>query len=420
MAAGTYALLATSPSVLGFAGHATHFVVLAALGGILLLLSAVRSRSKWSLFWSGTILGLAFLMKQPGIFFVLFAGLYLLIVEWRGKNGWRDFTMRLAIFTFAAALPFCITCLWMWRAGVFRRFWFWTFTYVRLYGSMISIRQAPGVLWDNASYVIRPAVLIWIIAAMGLIIALWSRKTFDTLFFFGFLIFSFLAVCPGFYFREHYFIVILPAVSLLVGTAVTRASQKLRNRSSLKWLCFAPVLVFVVAAGYTIAQQWEFLFDMDPIAACRSMYGSNPFPEAIQIADHLKAHSSPSDTVAVIGSEPEIYFYSRRRSATAYIYTYSLMEEQPYAVTMQKEMISEIEDAKPKFLVFVATPLSWLRRPSSPTLIFEWVQKYAADSYQVDGLVDIMDQTQYRWGTDAVNYRPMSPYTVRIYKRTSS
>src|SRR5450759_1349438 len=38
LAGASYALLSTSPSVMGFAGHATHFVVLPALGGILLLL----------------------------------------------------------------------------------------------------------------------------------------------------------------------------------------------------------------------------------------------------------------------------------------------------------------------------------------------------------------------------------------------
>ena len=49
----SYAVLAVSPSVLGFAGHATHFVLLPVLGGTLLLLNirtakllmAVRERS---------------------------------------------------------------------------------------------------------------------------------------------------------------------------------------------------------------------------------------------------------------------------------------------------------------------------------------------------------------------------------------
>src|ERR1039458_794482 len=42
-AAVSFALLSLSPSVLGLSGHATHFVVLAALGGILLLLRACEA-----------------------------------------------------------------------------------------------------------------------------------------------------------------------------------------------------------------------------------------------------------------------------------------------------------------------------------------------------------------------------------------
>ena len=68
----SYALLSTSPSVIGLAGHATHFVVLAAVSGVLLLLNAAESRRTWLYFWSGLFLGLAFLMKQPGIMFASF------------------------------------------------------------------------------------------------------------------------------------------------------------------------------------------------------------------------------------------------------------------------------------------------------------------------------------------------------------
>ena len=54
-----------------------------------------------------------------------------------------------------------------------------------------------------------------------------------------------------------------------------------------------------------------------------------------------------------LGSEPEIYFYSHRHSATGYIYTYGLMEPQKYAHQMQQEMIHEIERASPKDLMSV-------------------------------------------------------------------
>lgn len=51
VAAASYALLSTSESVLGLAGHASHFVVAAALAGVLLLLKAMDSSNKALLFF---------------------------------------------------------------------------------------------------------------------------------------------------------------------------------------------------------------------------------------------------------------------------------------------------------------------------------------------------------------------------------
>src|ERR1700687_4807986 len=60
----TYGLLSWRPAVLGVYAHATPFVVLAALAGILLLLHAIDSRRIGLYFCSGLCLGAAFLMKQ--------------------------------------------------------------------------------------------------------------------------------------------------------------------------------------------------------------------------------------------------------------------------------------------------------------------------------------------------------------------
>ena len=73
-AAASYAVLSVSPTVLGFAAHATNFVMLPVLGGILLLLKEQRvtalapSQPKQlvRLFASGLLFGIGALMKQPG------------------------------------------------------------------------------------------------------------------------------------------------------------------------------------------------------------------------------------------------------------------------------------------------------------------------------------------------------------------
>src|ERR1039458_6404359 len=71
VAATSYAALSTGLPVMGFAAHATQFVVLPMLAGVLLLWRALESHKAWLFFVSGMLLGTSFLMKQHAIFFLL-------------------------------------------------------------------------------------------------------------------------------------------------------------------------------------------------------------------------------------------------------------------------------------------------------------------------------------------------------------
>jgi hypothetical protein len=321
-------------------------------------------------------------------------------------------------------LPFVLTCLILLRAGVFRAFWFWTFSYARQYASSLTLSEGCMMLRAMFPRIAANSAAIWLISGLGLIsLALDAKARRHALFVLGFLLFSFFAVCPGFYFREHYFILLLPVVSLLTGLAVSSATQALaqsRGRAMLRWL---PALALVAALSYSVFQQKEFLFEMDPTTACRSVYGANPFPEALDIASYIRSHTAESARIAVLGSEPEIYFYSHRHSATGYIYTYGLMEPQKYAFTMQQEMIHEVESAQPEFLVFVGIQTSWLARPGSPQEVafFTWAQRFIAENYEPAGMVDFFSSgTQYRWGDETALQQPRSPLYVEVLKRRAS
>ena len=70
VAAVCFSVLSLDRWVFGGFAHATHFVVLTALAGLLLLLLAIESERRAWLFWSGVFLGLSVLMKQHAIFFL--------------------------------------------------------------------------------------------------------------------------------------------------------------------------------------------------------------------------------------------------------------------------------------------------------------------------------------------------------------
>jgi 4-amino-4-deoxy-L-arabinose transferase-like glycosyltransferase len=319
-AAMVYAVLSVSPSVLGLAAHATNFVILPALGGTLLVLKVYDSgrRAFGRLFASGLLFGLAVVMKQSGAFFVGFAAIYLIVKELQRGSKRTGLFPRILVFTGGVILPFGITSLLLWRAGVFRQFWFWTIDYARQYGSIVPLDRAPKILFWSAKEVIGPNWPLWILAGVGAVVGLWNqRERANAIFLLGFLLFSALALCPGFYFRDHYFILVLPAVSLLVGAAMSKLSDLLGGRMIV--VRSIPLLMLCVTLSLPILWDKKLFFDVSPIKACGLIYPENPFLESVRIAGYVREHTGPDDTIAVLGSEPEIYFYAQRHSATGYI-----------------------------------------------------------------------------------------------------
>jgi hypothetical protein len=419
VACACFALLSAGQTVMGISAHATHFVILPALAGILVLLRAMEKRHLLLYLTSGILVGLAFLMKQPGIFLALFAGSCLVCDELRQRPvEARRWASRAGTFAVGAIAPFAVTCLILFESGVFDTFWFWTFDYARAYGSIVMASDGLFRLAATFPKVASPAAPIWILAAFGLTAPLLHPPARSHgCFYVGFALCSFLAVCPGYYFRPHYFILLLPATALLAGLAVSSAAQYFMAKTAFPGLI--PVLCMVLAFGYSVSRQSRFFFELDPGAACRESYGISPFPDSPEIAKYLRDHTGKDARIAVLGSEPQIYFYSGRRSATGFLYMYGLMEDQKYALRMQREMIAEIEKSSPEFVVFVHIPSSWARRLTSENLIFNWADQYLMSRYILEGIVEIFDSdpSEYRWGEAARSYVPRSQNTIGILKR---
>jgi hypothetical protein len=422
VSATTYALLAASPQMLGLAGHATHFCALFVTAGLCLLWPFDQTVNWKKATAGGFMFGLAVIMKQPAALFCLW-GLFFL-----GLSCWRRHEIPLIkrsqpcmAFCLGAALPFGLSCLILWRAGVFEQFWFWTVSYADKYVSIIPLAWAPASFSANFSHVIEKTALIWLVAVAGLILVWWSEQFRKVrLPLLGFVAASFLTTCPGFYFRPNYFLLVLPAVGILGGCAVNAVNQIRRQRAGsnsstpIAW----PVCAYWLILAITAFENRGIWFQTAPAEAARMIYFSNPFVESEAVSNYIRTNSPSDARVAVLGSEPQIYFLSRRHSATGYIYMYPLMEPQPFADRMQREMIGEIESAEPEYVIFTLTQISWLRRPESGTRLFEWWSHYRTN-FMLVGIVamDPPYETQYFWGAD-INKCPQAPENgILIYRR---
>jgi 4-amino-4-deoxy-L-arabinose transferase-like glycosyltransferase len=406
VAATSYALLAASPSMLGLAGHATHFCAFFSTAGLCFMWRARQGENYFLLAAGGILFGTAVLMKQHAAVIGAWAAFSFAFEKiFRAKNPFGQRIASVTVYAIALLLPFALCCLWLWRAGVFASFKFWTFDYAREYATAVPPATAWIFFRHNLAWAATSAILIWLLAAGG-VFCVWRDARWENSrgWFLGFCAASALAVCPDFYFRPHYFLILLPALALLSGAAVSGLRQwwdeNKKNSSLGDW----PVWTYALVVAITIAAGAQVLFFMPALALARNLYGNDPLPESEIIAQFISQNSAPDARVAVLGSEPEIYFLAHRHSATGCIYAYALLEPQPFALEMQRKMIGEIEAASPEFIVTAGDTMSRSRHADASPDIFNWWENYQTNYTRV-GLADIISptETEYAFGKDAIN-----------------
>jgi hypothetical protein len=426
IAASSFGILATSWTLYGQAAHATHFVIFFALLGIFILQKFYQNfdRSILWLFLSGIFFSLAFISKQSGLFFLLFGLIFIVMKDFKELSN-SNIIRKLIVLLSGFAIPVILMFFYFYIFGDFDKFWFWTSTYLSKYGSQMSLSQG----YDNfilslriitGNYTAEGYVIFWFLGLVGLGLLYFTKiDNRNKLITLTFVFMSFLTVVPGFYFRNHYYITFLPAIAILIGVFF----EYFRNIyvGTLKFPLFTSVniMVFVILTGIGISANSEYLFTRDNNITCKMIYGENPFVESIEISEYLKANTTKDDKIAILGSEPQIYFYADRYAATGYIYTYNLVELHNYALAMQREMITEVVNNEPKYIVFVNAGLSWLRKEESEGYIFKWIGDYTNDNYLLVGAMDLSREQigKLMTGDNLVKFKTITGQTVNIYKR---
>ncbi|WP_214173289.1 ArnT family glycosyltransferase [Geoanaerobacter pelophilus] len=412
-AAAFYALLSLSQTVLGIFAHATHFVVLFSLLGISLLSQPLKKYHAAIVFLGGICLGMAVLMKQHAAIMIIFALAFQL---WPQNSGNKKlFTRDCSVFLAGAVIPYAVVAFWLYHAGVFTNFWFWTVKYAGAYAASLSLaaglnefaRQFGAIAWSNLP--------IWLLAVVGIVKLCRKGLASEKQFLIGYAAASLLMVSQGLYFRPHYFILLLPPIAILGGYAAQALSRLLPTGPGKLLL----PLAMVMAIGCFYYFESDYLFRLTPQEVSRKIYGTNPFPEAPVIADFLKRQTTGEDRIAILGSEPEILFYADRISATGHIYMYGLMENNRYSGLMQSQLISDIEATKPAYIVVVNNSASWLLREGSLNKVLDWGDSYIPLRYDEVGIVEIFSDkpARYLWGETPAGFVPTAESFVAIFRK---
>ncbi|MBN2144127.1 MAG: glycosyltransferase family 39 protein, partial [Candidatus Aureabacteria bacterium] len=385
-----FLLFSLVPEIQGCMANSEQFVIFFGMAGIFFVNGFVEKNSRLSwLIPGGLSLGMAFIIKPYAASFILFS---VFIFE-TGIFSIRKKISRVcllhAVFFGCMALPLFIVFLVLLHHGCLESTWFWIHTYAAYYVSYIPFSVGMNLLKTQLVNIFCASKWLLFFIGLGMVSLFFlprdEKKKSWIIVLFTF--FSFLSVCPGFYFRGHYFILLTPSLSLLAGLGYFYLFRLLSNFNMPSQA--VSVLTAVICGMIVLGSH----HDPYPCSTERTFLGSFR-----AMGEKIRFVSQPGDKIAVLGSEPQILFYADRSSATSYLYIYPMMEPQPHALDMQNEMISQIEGESPEFLLFVFFQSSLGVTEDSEKKLFYWFEQYKKQ-YTMTGLVDYLsrDKIVFHW-----------------------
>jgi hypothetical protein len=420
-AACAFALLSMSYHVQGFWANAEHFIVPFVLGANLLLLLGLRKNRKEYVLFSAILFGCAALVKQHGAFFGVFGFIAMLILLWRNKpldkkNYWK----YILIFIGGVILPLLLCFFYLAYEGVLEKFYLWTFVYAKEYSSISSIDDIKFSFIGGFQSLFYFASLIWIIGGVGLMSLFFYKYSEPSrILTYELLVAGIIALSIGFYFRPHYFILVLPAIALLFGIGIRFIFHVFSSSSLPLVRYFPPIFTATIAIVGTLVAHGDVLFQFSPTEVTQTVYHSYPFPYSVKIAELIKEKTSKEERIAIVGNEPQFLFYSQRKSATSYMYIYSLGEDQPLAEQFRLEMIRQIESSFPKLLIYTNISPEWYKKPRGWEELDKWFFNFAKVRYTLTARFEYLNMKDTVLVTDPVllSKHPTHLFWISIYEK---
>ena len=407
LAGAFYLFMSLCEPLQGVIANCEHFVV------FFLLLTFWAVQKEWY-FTVGLSAALTIFMKQQGAILLVFVFIYL-VLSLISKRKQGFLLKKVAFLTIGFLIPFVLFFSAIWYKGVWSAFKFYAIDYAQAY---ISI-QKPHSDFSSLLALMGDTEGFWLAARVGFLIVIVAgflpkkvafKTALNPLFLVLFVGISYLAILPGWYYRPHYYQYLIPAVSLFMAYGWSFYASL-----SDKWT-FRGIYIGLLlwCFGDSIQRQEAFLFKWSPEDLCIKMYGHERFHEMRIIGEVLKNTSTKKDMLGMMGHEPQLFFYADRVSASGYMYSYPLLETQPYNQQMANQYRDEIKTTKPKWFVDCMNWYGWswfdTRIPMEDT--YNFIKK----NYYLRGV--LYEDAKIEWQIDSVDNK-RHPKAIIFERRDS-
>lgn len=340
LAAFLYALFSGGPYIMGTSANTETFMVLPMLLAFIFFLRGTGV----DYLLAGIFSGLAVMIKQVSLLNFLAFPAYLLVRRLAAPEDFRlGRFLRENALLFSGVLIFpLLFILYFYSKGALPQF-------------------VNGTLFENLNYVraqswkwshlIRVVSLensaIWLLALAASVHVLWWDRNDRYLLLVGWMLLALGGVFLGKAFYGHYFIQVIPAFCLLSAYGVVKYFSGPRN---VLVGAAMGILIFAML-GFALPAQLD-IYCSSPDQKSAKKYSTDKFVVAKEVSARLEKEMSPGEPIFVWAAEPQIYFYTRSRSASRYIYYYPLVIRAPGVEARRRELMRELESVPPRFIVW--------------------------------------------------------------------
>jgi 4-amino-4-deoxy-L-arabinose transferase-like glycosyltransferase len=426
-ASGIFLLLSFSFHAQGWIANCEQFV------NLFVAASFVFLTKRWlpfHLFFCGLMLGLATLMKQHAFHFVFFPAFLLLKLLFSGQTILGRFKTFLRLGTALAlgyALPLAGTVAFFWQQGIFDAFYFYIVQYAMAYSTLhAKVFENIDAFW----YIFVDNALLWLALFGALFVIL--KKSFtdpasgnrvnngvfegvnsentEGLNLIILLGIGFVAVCPGWYFRPHYFqFLFIPAALMMAycmanyGVLYPSFARKI-NRTQFVGL----------ALLLTFAVQIEYFVLRTPEEMMARMYKWEYFKEVREISNYINNQGKGNAYIGQLANEPEIGFYTKTKAASGFLYAYPLLENHVYAQQFAEKHIKETESHHPDW--FIYTDFKNKDKTSKTDKYLDaWAKEYLKH-YELKGILYRVDKLKATFETNLLGVDTTREVVYEVYK----
>ncbi len=367
-AALLFGIFSSGPNIQGGGVNTEIFMVLPYTLAALSLIDAVKTGRQQSYFLTGLWTGLACTIKQVAVVNLFWVASYLIVRIWRERS-WQALARTLtdgAWVVLGVVVPWLPFLLYFYFHDALSNFFFWMVSANFLYIED-GYKQFPYIiLLSRTGDVLKENSLLWLLsmAAIGWWWQNWRKarpvssggedrrwqlEAWALLAIWP--VFSFLGVALGGRFFPHYYIQMIPTLSILAGMGLMVLSREIGAIG----LSFFKRPVGVVVAGvftwsliFFIVTESPYYLKYDGVQVSYHQYETPVFSVTRYIGSYLRNQTQPEDHVYVWAVNPEINFYALRKSPSP-ILMHVDFDHFPWDPF--EEVVQSLRSRPPKYIV---------------------------------------------------------------------